>query len=112
MKTRKDGKVGDHRVMCMFIGYTGNYIGDCYRIWSPNTGRVSETRDVIFLHRMFYQDKCKENVKSYPEIIIKVSRNAIVEAMTSEMGEISLKVGTEIREGTSNENLLPDPIQS
>ncbi len=42
----------------MFVGYADNHSGDCYMMYNPNTGRVVETRDVIFLHRMLYQDKC------------------------------------------------------
>ena len=39
----------------MFIGYTYNHPGDCYRMYDPKTGRTRETRDVIWLKRMFYQ---------------------------------------------------------
>ena len=74
MKTGKDGKVGDHGVMCMFVGYADNHSGDCYRMYNPNTGRVMETRDVIFLHRIFFQDKCKEDAEEHPKIIVKVKK--------------------------------------
>jgi len=29
--------------------------GNCYRMWNSTTKQVSETRDVIFINRMFYQ---------------------------------------------------------
>ncbi len=37
----------------MFVGYASNHEGDCYRIWNPKTKKISETRDVVFLKRMF-----------------------------------------------------------
>ncbi len=67
-----DEKVEKHEVMCMFIGYTNNHTGNCYRMWNPNTEQVSKTRDIIFLHKMFYQDKCKENTKLNQQIMIQV----------------------------------------
>ena len=99
----------------MFIEYVNNHTGDCYRMYNPNTGRVMETRDVIFLHRMFYQDKCGENAMEHPQIIVKVTKYSLVEAMSSEMEEeieISVKHKAGIREGGNDEVLLPDPIQS
>ncbi len=88
----------------MFIGYTREHTGDYYRMWNPNTGRVNETYGIIFLHLMFYQNKCEENSKSHPTIIIEVSRDGIVKAISSEIEEeeeISLKVELESRESGS-----------
>jgi hypothetical protein len=39
----------------MFMGYTLNHEGDCYRMWNPNMKEVSKTRDVVFLNRMFFR---------------------------------------------------------
>jgi hypothetical protein len=36
----------------MFMGYASNHKEDCYRMWNPNTEKVTETRDVVFLNRM------------------------------------------------------------
>jgi hypothetical protein len=32
IKTSKDGKIGDRRVTGMFVGYTSNHKGACYRM--------------------------------------------------------------------------------
>ena len=48
VKTGKDGKSGDRGIVCMLIGYPNNHDGDVYRMWNATTGRVTETRDVIF----------------------------------------------------------------
>ncbi len=38
----------------MFVGYASNHEGNCYRMWNPNTKKISETRDVVFLKRVFF----------------------------------------------------------
>ncbi len=55
IKTSRDGKIRDRGVTGMFMGYALNQEGDCYRMWNPNTKKVSETRDVVFLNRMFFR---------------------------------------------------------
>jgi hypothetical protein len=37
----------------MFVGYASSRKGDCYRMWNPNTKKISKTRDVVFLKRIF-----------------------------------------------------------
>ncbi len=39
----------------MFVGYALNYKGNCYKMWNPNTKKVSKTRDVVFLNRMIFR---------------------------------------------------------
>ena len=55
IKTSTSPKLNDKGTHCMFVGYTYNHPGDCYRMYDPKTGRTRETRDVIWLKRMFYQ---------------------------------------------------------
>ena len=40
---------------CIFIGYTTHHAGDCYRMWNPETRKVHTTRDVLWLHRMYFR---------------------------------------------------------
>jgi hypothetical protein len=54
IKTGKDGKVGDRGVTGMFVGYTSNHKDNCYRMWNPNTKKISKTREVVFLKRLFF----------------------------------------------------------
>ena len=51
------GKLEDRGVPCIFVGYATDHDGDVYRMWDPRTGRVHETRDIIWLRRMFYTKK-------------------------------------------------------
>jgi hypothetical protein len=54
-ESSKDGKIGDQGVTGMFVGYTQNHKGDCYRMWNPKTKKVTETCDVVFLNRTFFR---------------------------------------------------------
>jgi hypothetical protein len=37
----------------MFVGNAFNHKGDCNRMWNPKTKKVSKTRDMVFLNRMY-----------------------------------------------------------
>jgi len=54
VKVGKHGKVGNRGEPMVFVGYADDHQDDCYRMWNPTTGRVVETRDIIWLCRMFY----------------------------------------------------------
>jgi len=58
-KTDTTPKLADRGVQCMFVGYALDHAGDCYRMWNPVTKRVHESRDVIWMHRMFYPKPVK-----------------------------------------------------
>jgi hypothetical protein len=57
LKIKATPKVADRGVQCMFVGYAIDHDGDCYRMWDPKTRRVHESRDIIWLHRVFFQEK-------------------------------------------------------
>ena len=40
IKTSTSPKLNDKGTHCMFIGYTYNHPGDCYRMYDPKTGRT------------------------------------------------------------------------
>lgn len=41
----------------MFTGFALRHEGDCYRMFDPGTQRVHTTRDVRWLHKMFYEEQ-------------------------------------------------------
>ena len=41
----------------MFVGYQENHYGDCYRMCYPTTNKILLTRDVIWLHRMYFKKR-------------------------------------------------------
>ena len=53
-KDKSTPKIADGGLQCMFVGYATDHTGDTYRMWNPERSRVHETRDVIWLKRMFY----------------------------------------------------------
>ena len=57
VKTGKKGKTGDRGVICMFVCYMDDHDGDVYGMWNPNTGRVTVTRDIIWLQRMYFNEE-------------------------------------------------------
>lgn len=61
VKSKFTPKVNDRGVQCMFIGYSDDHPGDVYRMWNPKTGGVHNSRDVIWLKRMFYQNEVTED---------------------------------------------------
>ena len=38
----------------IFIGYAKNHARDCYCMYNPNTGYMTEARVIIWLHCMYY----------------------------------------------------------
>jgi hypothetical protein len=52
----------------MFVGYAENHSHDCYRMWNPATKLITETRDVIWLHRMYYQNDVTNDIEAMPTI--------------------------------------------
>ena len=48
-------KLQDRGVHCIFVGYALNHPVGCYCMYDPVTHRVHQSRDVVWLHRMFYE---------------------------------------------------------
>ena len=50
-------KLQDRGIHCIFVGYALNHPEGCYRMYDPATHRVCQSRDVVLLHRMFYEKR-------------------------------------------------------
>jgi hypothetical protein len=57
LKIKASPKITDGGVQCMFVGYAIDHDGDCHRMWDPKTRRVHKSRDIIWLYKMFFQEK-------------------------------------------------------
>jgi len=70
IKTATTAKLADKGVQCMFIGYATNSGGD---VWNPITNRVNNTRDVIWLKRMYFkpQDDANEDEVDVDVMIVE-----------------------------------------
>ena len=50
-------KLQDRGIHCIFVGYALNHPEGCFRMYDPATHRVRQSRDVVWLHRMFYEKR-------------------------------------------------------
>ena len=39
----------------MFVRYIKGLAGDCYHMWNITRSKIYESRDVVFLQRMFFE---------------------------------------------------------
>ena len=98
-KAEVQPKPKDRGTTCMFIGYADDHDGDVYKMWNPETNRLLEPRDVIWLRRMFFPSKNK------PEAVIHGTENT-----EAEEGEgIDMEVGSDDPEWTLVERKKKTP---
>jgi hypothetical protein len=57
IKLQNLNKVDNYGVTCIFVEYANHHEGCCYRMWDPNIRHVHKLHDIIWLHRMFWNDK-------------------------------------------------------
>ncbi len=77
VKIDKNGKLGDQGATCIFVNYSDQHAGDCFRMFNPKTNRIVETRDVQWLHKMYFRH---DNIQSeFPEIHLNRNQEIIAE---------------------------------
>jgi len=86
-RTKMTPKIVDRGAVCIMVGYAENHAGDTYRMYNPATNGVMETRDIIWLRRMYYAkpDKPAEFLRE-PDIE-PVDVDAEVNPDNAEVGE-------------------------
>ena len=85
-KTKTTPKLFDRGVHCMMVGYALNHAGDTYRMWDMKTNRVHETRDVIWLKRMYFEkEEEAQDVVIEPDV--GVDPKEVVEIVEAGEGE-------------------------
>ena len=75
IKSKINPKLHNKGVTCMFVGYAENHDRDCYEMWHKATNRCLKTRDVVFLHRMYYQKETVTNELTIEPMILSISAN-------------------------------------
>lgn len=50
----KRSKLTNKGKLCMFVGYSPQHAGDCYRMFDPETKRIHISRDITWLNRLMY----------------------------------------------------------
>ena len=64
IKSKTTSKIADRGIQCMFVGHSKDHDGDCFEMWNPKNNYVYTTRDVIWLHRMYYTKPVEEGVET------------------------------------------------
>ena len=54
-------KLKEKGITCIFVGYAENHSKNCYRIWCKKSNKYYLTRDIVFLHRMYYEKPQRRN---------------------------------------------------
>ena len=75
IKSKINPKLHDKGVSCMFVGHAENYDRDCYETWYETTNRCLKMRDVVFLHRMYYQKEIVTNELTIEPIMLSIPAN-------------------------------------
>ena len=99
VKTKNTPKLADRGVPCMFVGYALNHPGDCYRMWNPETNRVHETRDVIWMKRMFFPKTSR---------VYEIQKENGADIDVDFVGEAKTHQSVEAGEGSSSNEMKVD----
>jgi hypothetical protein len=83
-------KEADRGVTCFFAGYPDDHPGDCFRMWDPTTGRVHTTRDIIWLHWMYFP-KPKNGKEVAPGTLLMPEPVEIIEEPEAREGTGTIK---------------------
>ena len=52
-----------------YIGHAKNHVRDCYFKYNPTIGCMTETKDIMGLHHMYYRKpEARDNVVVHPQI--------------------------------------------
>ena len=97
-KKKIKSKLSDRGFRAIFVGYADNHAGDVYKMYNPNTSKITMTRDVRFLGKYFgeydestYDYEDDNNVEE--EIGIEVNDSKEVNyAPTNESSETRIEV--------------------
>jgi hypothetical protein len=100
VKNGKDGKVGDRGITMVFVGYTDELAGNCYRMCNLVTSQVCVTQDIIWWGRMYFTTENCDKTKVLPVIAVPITNDVTNEDLAvTEIIKIVLP-NTLGREGT------------
>ena len=60
----KNGKVRNPGATMMYVGHADGRAGDVHRMWNQIINKHSETRDIISLNRMYFEETVKTTMRS------------------------------------------------
>ncbi len=111
VKNMKDGKVGDRGITMLFVGYSSGHADNCYRMYNPVTSRVCESRDIIWMGRMYFTSPNCEKTQLLPVIAVLITSDVLSDDLAvTEVMKVTLPNSTSW-EGTivdTNPNTLTE----
>jgi hypothetical protein len=81
VKNMKDGKVGDRGIAMMFVGYAEEHTGNYYKMYNPVTLQICESRDIIWMGRMYFTTENCKKMKALPVIAVPITNDVSNEDM-------------------------------
>ena len=85
-KTNTTPKVQDRGITCMMAGYSKDHGGNCYDMLNWETSRIIQTRDVIWLKRMYYTMPVETDILD-KDVTDKEPKEPVKESNQSEASE-------------------------
>ena len=80
----KNGKVKDRGVTMLFVGYATQHEGDCWHMYNPETKRILQMRDVIWLNRMYYKKVNTQATMEDPAMVLEAVNAQEVEEFSND----------------------------
>ena len=65
VKSGKDRNLGDRRITMIIVGYAKNHKGNVYQMLNLKTGQITETRDIVWMFCMYYENVNSETTRNY-----------------------------------------------
>ncbi len=72
VKEGKRRKVLDRGVTMMFVGYSQENPANCFKMFYPTTSRLTHTRDIIWLGRMYHKKTDAKLTQQSPIVSVPV----------------------------------------
>ncbi len=81
MKDEKKGKVLNRRITMMFGGYSEDHAENVFWMFNPETSRIAQTCNIIWLGRMYHTRQDADLTQQLPIVTVPISiHNAYVDA--------------------------------
>ena len=74
----------------IFVGYAAQHEGDCWRMYNPMTRHITQTRDVIWLNRMYYKTLNSSETLEDPIVALEVIKPNLSEDSSDSKEELEV----------------------
>jgi hypothetical protein len=113
IETKTTPKLEDRGIQCMFVGHSKDHDGDCFEMWYPRTNSLYQSRDVIWLKRMYYdpvpdEGKAHEALNLTTEKVLELKDNNEVTLEPKKETVIDTKRGEDFNQDLSQRPTVED----